>query len=195
MKWPGSLVRESDAARASADHQEEQLALLEGIREGLIGVIRKTARDKRNGLIEFARQMNTYPESEILTELDRFKGYDNMNRIEALKKKLRTLLAVKSALNENTRVKEMAQIQDRIIRDDLRRIDYQIAGFVAPGGVLTIRYRDWETVYAADKGTHLSLSLAGKMGRNGRIHMIEETSRQVQNPLSYPQVQAKDAAS
>jgi len=198
----GHLIRDRSVEEISATHtlekiarlETERAALLDSIKKDLICVIKKTAAGRRGQLIEFAKEMNVYPESEIMRKLDRFKGYDNLTKIEALKKKLGQLKVLKTSLDEEEARKKKSDHKDMNTRTELRKIAYRISGFVAPGGVLKIRCQDWETEYAADKDCHLGIDLSGKMGNDGSMCVLDSSTRPVQNPLTYPQVQTRNAA-
>ncbi|MCG8618997.1 MAG: FapA family protein, partial [Desulfobacterales bacterium] len=197
----GSLIRHRSAEKILAGDlldrithlEEERSALLECIKNDLIQIIKKTTADRRGALIQFAKKMNAYPEAEVMRQLDRFKGYDNMTKIEVLKKNLVKLKALKISLDNKKARKRNYDHKDREAMKELQKVSYRITGFVAPGGILKIRCQDWETEYAADKGCHLGVNLAGKIGEDGAMCILDSSTRPVQNPLTYPQVQTKNA--
>lgn len=196
-----SLIREKqDAHEQACDAQnrillleEEKELLLASVRDAFAGAIKKSDPDKRARLIALARKMSTLSASGIRDALDRVKGYANMGRVESLKQKLAELNAAKSGIHEKEDERDRAAAQRFRAKDRINGISYRISGFVAPGATLKIRCDEWETVYSADGEKHLSLSLAGNMRPDGKIRETEAVCRQVQNPLSYPQVRIKDA--
>ncbi|MCG8633485.1 MAG: FapA family protein [Desulfobacterales bacterium] len=173
--------------------QEEKAGLLETVKTDLLQAVKKAEPDKRKGLVEFARTMSRHPEEEIVRRLEVFKGYGNMRSIEAMKKKLLRLARLNAAIKEKNCDQERAGVTSREIGEQLQQVSYAVTGFVAPGATLRIRYDDWEREFSADRTHHLQLDVAGNMGPDGNIRIATKTCRQVLNPLSYTQVQAKDA--
>jgi hypothetical protein len=137
--------------------------------------------------------MDTLPESKIPAALYTYKGYGNMKKIESLKKQLQRLGIVKSSLGKEEKKKQRACTQSLSLKKMLNNIEYRVSGFVATGGTLKIRCGDWETVYSADRKNHLNLNISGKRRPGGLMKTEESNCVPIPNPLSYPQVQTKNA--
>ncbi len=188
-----AVLSGDDAADAVFELETEKADLLNAVKADLLLAVKKADPDKRKGLVDFAREMNNHPEHEICRRLEGFKGYGNMKPIEAMKMKLLRLAHLNSGVREKMREQEQAGLTSAGIGERLKKISYSVRGFVTPGSTLKIRYDDWEREFSADKTHHLQLDIAGRMVPGGGMRVAAKTCRSVQNPLSYPQIQARDA--
>ncbi len=188
-----AVLSSDDAADAVFEMETEKAGLLNAVKIDLLDAVKKADPDKRKGLVDFARKMNQHPEHEICRRLESYKGYGNMKPIEAMKKKLLRLARLNSGVREKMREQDQAGLTSGGIGERLKKISYSVRGFVTPGSTLKIRYNDWEREFSADRTHHLQLDIAGRMVPGGGMSLSTKTCRAVQNPLSYPQVQAKGA--
>lgn len=196
-----SGIRDRESAGAEARDAADRIAMLENeknslltkVKADLINAIHKAEPGKKQGLIAFAQKMHTYAGTELREELDRFRGYENLKKIESLKNNLLLLGAVKSSIAKEAARKEAAEARMLQIEKHLAGISFMVKGVVAPGATLRLKYGNWEKVYSSERRDALNLHIAGKPGRAGVMDFYKSRCVTIRRSLSYPQVKEKDA--